>query len=170
MSYENISASLSAADKGAIKQAIQTILSKLPMLINFSDEERRGRLVLGDKSVAFAMKVVEYTKSHPQFMPGDVSIPELHKDWQLYLDIIGILQLLKPLVMALEDTELAVGNEAYHAVLAYYNNSRAAAERNSPGARGVYTDQREKYPNLSTGRPANVPKVENPPQDDGSDA
>jgi hypothetical protein len=169
MSYENISASLSAADKGAIKQAIQTLISKLPMLINLSDEERQGRLVLGDKSVAFAMKVVEYTKSHPQFMPGDVSIAELHKDFQLYLDIIGILQMLKPLVASLEDTELAVGTEAYYAILAYYTNTRNAQDRNSPGARGLYTDMKEKYPSLSTGRPAAF-KLPETPEDDTPDA
>lgn len=158
MPYENITASLTQADKTAIRQAIKTIYDRMPMLINLSEDERKGRLVLGDKSVAFAQKVVEYTKSHPQFMPGDVSIPELQKDFELFEDLIWLLQQLRPLVSAVEDTELAVGTEAYYAVLAYYNNSRDAVSRNSPGARGVYADLRERYPNFSQGRPASPPE------------
>lgn len=153
MSYENIDAVLTQAALNNIRQAVKDIYQNIPTLVNLSDAERQERLVLGDKSVAFAQKVVDYTKSHPQFMPGDVSIADLQRDFAYYENMRVILQLLRPLVAAVEDTELAVGTETYYEVLAYYNNSRAASERNSPGARAVYADLKEKYPKLSSGRP-----------------
>ena len=54
-----ITATLLEADRQAVLEAFTTILTKLPFLVDLSQDERRELPKMGDKSVAFVRKSVE---------------------------------------------------------------------------------------------------------------
>lgn len=70
MSYGNISAVLSNANKQNIKDSVADILALLPFLVNLTTEERRSLQMIGKKKrFAFVQKVVQHTNDNPQVIP-----------------------------------------------------------------------------------------------------
>lgn len=141
-----VSASITAADKTAILAAIDVIKTKLPFLIALTPEERRGGFKLGDKTIPFLEKVTEYATSHPAFVPGFVSAAEMNKDFQIAKDMKDFLQLLRPLVQGMDDTQMEAGIEALWPAMSYYDSVKSAAARDVPGARAIYDDLRKRFP------------------------
>lgn len=151
MTYENISASMPGADLKAIIAAIDLIKSKIPVMVNLSEDDRKEIFKMGDRSFAFVTKVYDYSKTNPGFMPADVSIPEFHKDY-LYSEALRVIQQsLAPLLAGLNDTEMAAGSEAFRAANWFYGGVRDATKRNAPFARGIYEDLRTRYPGIKPG-------------------
>jgi len=65
MSYQNISAAVSAADLQAIKEAIAVIQQKLPFLINLSSDERKGIYKAGPNSLSFVQNALQAAQNNP---------------------------------------------------------------------------------------------------------
>ena len=145
-----VSASLTPADIGEIKQALQTINTKLPFLISLTDEQRTGGLRLGDKSFGFIDKVDSYIKSNPQLVPSYLDTTEFGKDYQLTKDLLEIMRIIKPLTVNMEDTCTESGIEAFAAALAYYNAIKTAAKQGVPGAQAIYDDLQKRFPGSSS--------------------
>src|ERR1051326_1810255 len=74
MSYSNISASLSAADKQAILQAVQTIKTKLPFLVNLNTEERQKLRKMGGGRTAYVQDVFSTASSNSAVIPQGFSL------------------------------------------------------------------------------------------------
>nr|VFJ78198.1 MAG: hypothetical protein BECKFW1821C_GA0114237_11716 [Candidatus Kentron sp. FW] len=53
MPHQNIDAPLSPADMKAIKAAFETVLQKMPFLINLTSKERKSMFKAGPDSVSF---------------------------------------------------------------------------------------------------------------------
>nr|VFJ60637.1 MAG: hypothetical protein BECKFM1743C_GA0114222_102778 [Candidatus Kentron sp. FM]VFJ60879.1 MAG: hypothetical protein BECKFM1743A_GA0114220_102738 [Candidatus Kentron sp. FM]VFK13132.1 MAG: hypothetical protein BECKFM1743B_GA0114221_102677 [Candidatus Kentron sp. FM] len=58
MPYQNIDASLSPADVKAVKDAFDTVLKKLPFLVNLTPQERRATFKAGPDSVSFVQNAL----------------------------------------------------------------------------------------------------------------
>jgi hypothetical protein len=150
MSQTNrVSATLSDEDLNIIKQAIQTIADKLPFRISLTDDERRGGMKLGDKSVGFLDKNYNYTQTNSTLVPNYLDVPEYTKDYNSTKDLLEILQLLRPLVQSIEDTYTQVGIEALSAALLFYNAVKLAAKQGVPGAQAIYDDLQKRFPGTS---------------------
>jgi hypothetical protein len=59
MAFQNVSYVIPAADLTAVLTAIDTINSKLPFLINLTEEERKSLFKMGSKSVDFVQDAAE---------------------------------------------------------------------------------------------------------------
>jgi hypothetical protein len=149
-----ISASLSQNDMAEIKTAIQTIVSKVPFLINITDDQRKAGLKLGDKTIAFVDKVVDYQKDSPNLILAYVDTAEFSKDYRLTKDLFEIMRTLKPLVQRIEDTATEAGIESLASALSYYNAVRIAAKQGEENAKVIYDDLQKRFPG---GSPAKQP-------------
>jgi hypothetical protein len=48
----------------------------------------------------------------------------------------------------LSDTAMVAGSETYEASLAFYNNVKAAAAQDIPGAKAIHEDLKKRYPRI----------------------
>ena len=152
-----VSAVLLPADKTVVQTSIQAITTKLPFLISLTNEERKGGIKLGDKTVAFLDKAIEYAQTNPTLVPGYVNLAEIQKDYALQKDLIDIQQWMASLLQKIEDTQQEAGVEALNAMLSFYQAVRVAAEKNVPGARAIYEDLNQRFPGRTKQKP--VPPV-----------
>jgi len=146
MPYQNISATISAANLTAIKTKINEIKALLPFLINLTAEERQTIPKMGDDTLSFVSKALEYAQNNPNLVPPYVDIVEMNKDFKLAADLISILQPLNQLQEGVDDSNMAAGSEAFVTALAFYNTVKYAAKQNVPGAEAIYNDLKTRFP------------------------
>lgn len=120
-----IDAALSAADRTAILDALDTVRAKLPFLIDLGPNERRSLPKFGDRSVAFVRRAAELARQDDSFLPRSFDVAAFEKDAALYDALDGILLALARLTEHVEDTRALVGAEAYSAALDVYRSLRA---------------------------------------------
>lgn len=154
-----ISATVAAADKTAVLDAIQTIRTKLPFLINLSMDERRSLPRIADKTLAFDQKCAGYMAARPELVPGFVDTAELAKDRTLAADLHDIARELTQVAEGVSDTTMLALSEAYMADLSFYQSVRQAAQRGVVGADSIYSDLNQRFP----GRPKGGTPPATPP-------
>ena len=140
MPYQNISAEITPAQYDAIVAKLNELKALFPFLINLTPEERQALPKMGDSKQPFVTKALQYAQIFPLIAPPFISLPELGKDRGLALTLLQVLQLLRPFVESIDDTQLAAGSEAYVASLSIYNSSGQAAKASVPGATAIYED------------------------------
>lgn len=147
MSTQNlVSASITADVKAEIQSHINAIAAALPFLISLTNDERKGGIKLGDKTVAFIDKALAYSTSNPSLTPGYVNLDEIQKDYKLQKDLNDIQQYMAGLLQQIEDTRHEAGVEALNGILSFYNAVRVASEKDVPGARAIYEDLSIRFP------------------------
>ena len=114
-------------------------------LIALTPTERKGKLKMGDKSVPFVEKVLEYTKSNPKFVTEFMNVKALENDFKAVLELSNILRPLSQLFSGFSDTILLAGGEALSNALIYYNTVKQAAKNNVPDAKIIYEDLKKRY-------------------------
>ena len=141
-----VSVSISSAAITNINEAINTIIQNLPDLINLTQEERQTIPKMGDKTVAFVNKNLEYAKQNPRVVPAFLNMPEFEKDVVAVTDLQKVLIPLEQLYEKLNDTTLQAGSEAYTAALIFYYAIKGAAKAGEPGVKTVYDDLQSRFP------------------------
>lgn len=153
MPYQNISQELTQAQYDAIVGKFNELKALLPFLINLTPEERQSLPKMGDSKQPFVTKALQYGQSFPQIAPPFTSLPELGKDRGLALTLLQLLQLFRPFLQSVEDTQMAVGSEAYVASLSIYNSAGQAAKYNVAGAGAIYDDLKTYFEQDNTPTP-----------------
>ena len=77
MSNEKISFELTEEAYGQIAQSIRALDSQLTFAVNLTPDERKNYQTMGDKSIAFVEKSVQYTDERPDLVPPYLDIPGL---------------------------------------------------------------------------------------------
>ncbi|MDM9385262.1 hypothetical protein QUB80_31910 [Chlorogloeopsis sp. ULAP01] len=144
MAYQNITAKLSPEDIQEIKAALQTIQKKLPFLITLSTEERRKRVKMGDKSLAFVNNSITAAQSNPDILPASFDIEEFVRDYQLAATLTELLISMRQLTEQVDDTLLAVGSEAMSSSLTVYDYVKTAAKK-TPGLKTLAEQLGERF-------------------------
>lgn len=135
----------------AVLGHIAAIEQLLPFLI--TRPEGDNSVLLGEKSVGLDEKCASSMTSHPEFIPGYVSVPEVLKDRTARDQFVKFLPLLKLVTGMADDTFNVIGNDLMLADLAYYNNTGEAVHHGAPGAGNIHDDLASRYP----GRPPKAP-------------
>jgi hypothetical protein len=148
--YNNISENLSTGDYNQIINRINAIKAALPFLVNLTADERRSGLKMGDKSLAFVSKCLEYASAHPNLVPPYLNVAEFQKDHDLREQLLHIIRELNTLVEAVDDTILALGKEEFEQALIFYNSVKQAAKGNVPGTGAIVEDLAERFPGNSS--------------------
>ncbi|MBD2022004.1 hypothetical protein H6F43_17635 [Leptolyngbya sp. FACHB-36] len=128
MPANQISATLTQADRDAVLAAIATMKQKLPFLMDLTTEERKALPKMGDKSRAFVSKALEVATQNSDFLPRSFDLDEMRKDVQLFEAMYPIVMAMTQLQELLDDTYVLVGSEAYSAALQVYNYAKASGQ------------------------------------------
>jgi len=145
-----ISFNMNTEDESAINAAIQVLQEKLmPHLLSLTPEERQEMAKMGDKTVAFVTKSLEYAGQKPEIVPQYINNDEFEKDVNGVSKLREFYQPIEGICNALSDTIMVAGSEAYSAALSVYHSIKDAAKRGVPGAQTIYDDLKQRFP----GRP-----------------
>ena len=123
-----ISAALTKTDREAVMDAITTIKTRLPFLIDLTADERKALPKMGDKSRAFVSKALEVATQNPDFLPRSFDLEEMRKDVQLFEAMYPIVVALAQLQELMDNTYTTVGSEAYAAALQVYTYAKASGQ------------------------------------------
>ncbi len=140
-----ISITINEEATAKITGAIATIEQQLPNLINLTKEERHELPKMGDKTIAFVTKTLEYAKQNPQVVPSFLDVTEFEKDVVAVTNLNKVLIPLQQLVEKLDDSTLLAGSEAYTAALIFYSAVKGAAKAGVPGMKGVNDDLQSRF-------------------------
>jgi hypothetical protein len=155
MSYQNISAEISDEIVGQQVQRVKEIEQDLPFIINLTIEERKTLPLMGDKSIPFVEKSIEFARQQPDLVTSFLDVDELAKDLVLARRLKKILNVIEPLYEKVQDTYLAVGSEAFAAARTFYRTVKNAARSGVPGVDAIASELSKRYE-----RRANMSKKE----------
>lgn len=144
MSYSNISASILPEKMRVLKEAIKSIGDDLPFLISLTADEKRGLAKLGPKSIDFVRDCTSVASNYPQILPSGFDAAELGKDSLLFEQLSEIKMLLNSLNEKMNDTTIAVGNEAMKSSLTVYEYVKTAA-KSQAGLKSVAEDLQKRF-------------------------
>ncbi len=146
-----ISTEIQTADITAIEAAIASIKAKLQpvLLFNLTDEDRKGIAKMADKTIPFVSKALDYADQNGNLVPPYMDLPEAKKDLALARELYRLMQLLQPIVTALDDTYTVAGSEAYDAARSFYNYVLGATKQNVAGTQAIYDDLKQRFPGRS---------------------
>ncbi len=156
MPYQNISATVSAADLQAVKDAIATIQQKLPFLVNLTADERKAIFKTGPNSLSFVQNALQAAQNNPDIFPKSFDVAEFASDVNLFAILTELNTLSAQATSKLDDTRLAVGGEAMKEATQVYNYVKAAAV-NTPGLKPVAEQLGQRFQKASAAQPAPAP-------------
>lgn len=121
-----VSAELTPADQTAVLAAIATIRTKLPFLMDLSDDERASLVRFGPKSHAFVGSALQAAQANAQIIPAALDLAEFARDYALWQTIQPIAVQLTQLHELFDDTMAAIGSDLYSEALAAYGYMKVA--------------------------------------------
>lgn len=116
-----------------------------PYLKALTKEERKTLLKMGDKSIPFVEKVIEYTESEPEFVPPYMNAVELKNDFAAFTALNQVFRPLTEQASNVNDTMLLTGHDAYKVALQFYNYVKQAAKNNVPNAKSIYEELKKRF-------------------------
>ncbi|OHD10783.1 MAG: hypothetical protein A2Z96_07140 [Spirochaetes bacterium GWB1_48_6] len=153
MSQPNaISVVIPESDLTEIRAAIATLSTKLmPHLKSLSVQDRSELPKMGEKTVHFVQKALEYGQRNKELVPAFLDLPAMAVDVQAVHSLRELAQGLNPMTDAINDSMMLSGSEAYQGALLLYNHVKIAAKAKAPNAGTIYDDLSSRFP----GRAAN---------------
>lgn len=125
-------------------QEIKTLLA--PYTAHLTKEDRMNLAKMGDKSLAFVSKVMEYVQTNPKFIPAMMNAEEFKKDFNANQQMVPFQTLADQISEAVKDTAILTGNEAYVQALYYYGNVKMFAKAGDPEAKVIYEELSQRFP------------------------
>jgi hypothetical protein len=142
-----ISFQLSEEEKTQIKQHIDGISAILdPKLHSLLPDEKRDLPKMGDKTVAFVEKALDYGEQYPIFIPNFINVPEAIIDFEAVRLLRNIYTPLNRLTNEIDDTMTLAGSEAYSSALSIYKILKNAATMGQPGAKEAAAELKNRFP------------------------
>lgn len=142
-----ISFALSPEEQSQVDQATDVLKSILePKLITLLVSDKRELPKMGDKTLAFVEKSLDYAGVYPEFMPGFIDVPEAKIDLESVKALRQILTPLERIVNEIDDTMTLAGSEAYSSSLSIYKVLKNAASMGEPGAAEASTELKNRFP------------------------
>jgi hypothetical protein len=149
MNQNQISVSITVTALNEALASIDAINTKLPFLLSLTTAERKEMAKMGDKTLAFVTKALEYAQADAANLPPYITLAEFAKDVKAVQDLMKVLRPLQKVAESVEDTAMLAGSEAYQAALAYYNFQKGAMKAGQTGAKTIVQDLSARFP----GRP-----------------
>ncbi len=160
MSANNkISAEITPAQLAAVSTSIADLKTALNavLIFNLTPDDRSGMLKMGDKTLAFVSKSINYAQQNPTLVPAYFDLVEAQKDYKLTTDLYLVYQQVSSLLRSIEDSNMIAGSEAYEAALVFYNSVKGASRSNVPGAQAIYDDLKQRFPSKREAKPVVSP-------------
>ena len=152
-----ISQTLPATDLNDVMLAIQTIRTKLPFLLDLTNQQKQELPKMDDGRAPFVLKAINYANTVPAIVPPLVSAAEMQKDLLLFGQLTQIKMELDRLAEEVTDTATAAGVDAYTASLVIYEMAKMAQRLGLPGVDAIVNDLKTLFENQGGTTPAPTP-------------
>ena len=136
MPYQDIDATLSAADETAVNDALNTILQKLSFLKSLTTDERKRLFKTGAGRLSLIVDAASIAQDFTNIFPPSFNIPGFLNDVTLFQKLNQIKLKTDSLASQVDDTCVALGNEAGKQALEVYEYAKTAQDR-VPGLRPI---------------------------------
>ncbi len=130
----------------ALEHLKQACALLAPYLHPLTPTERQSIVKMGDKSMGFMGKLLDYAANTPAFVPPFISYDELRQDVTVAADLAPLDQFAGQLALDLNSTVLVAGAEGMGAALPVYKNIKFMAEMKQPGAQAAYDELSTRFP------------------------
>ena len=141
------------------KEGIAELTTLLqPYLIALTPEDRSRLPRMGDGTIPFVQKCLDYSVSDPQFAPPFMDKDELANDMKAHAQLTELFRSVKQLIDGLDDAMMQAGAESYINALSYYSSVQQAAKANVQGAKAVYDDLKVRFAKKSRKKEAEAPE------------
>lgn len=117
---------LTAEARKAISDAFDTIEKNLPFLISLTPDERKGRVLMGDRNKPFVERTLEGAHIAPELLPRSIVVANIERQLALYRALSPVVARMTSLAEQIEDTHSQVGSEVYTQALEMYRHFKAA--------------------------------------------
>ena len=124
---------------------IDTLIS--PYVVVLTPQERQELPKMGEKSLSFVEKAIEFAAQNPNLRPSFLDMAAFEVDFADARGLWAIQNHVRQIDTKLDDTALAGGSDAYQSSLLFYNSVKLATSNNVPGAKAVYDELRKRFPN-----------------------
>lgn len=114
-------------------------------MIALDAEDKKMLGKLGEKSISYVDKTVQYSQSNPEFLPAFIDAAEFKKDYDAFSVLNSFLRPLAQIVKNLDDTATLCGSEAVSAANTYYGSVKQGMKMNVPNAKAIYDDLSQRY-------------------------
>lgn len=129
MATNLISAVLSDADRDAAKASIATAKSKTPFLISLSEDQKKGKRKMGQKSVEYVKLNLRGVQNFGKYVPAAaVDADEFAKDVNLISQLWDIRVVLASYLEEVDDTITAAGIDCMKSADNVYDYLKKAAK------------------------------------------
>ena len=122
-----------------------------PYLHPLTPDERQGIVKMGDKTMGFMTKLLDYATNSPAFVPPFISYLEMKQDVDVATGLLPLDQYVGQLALDLSSTIMVAGAEGMGQALPVYKNIKFLAEQKQPGAQAAYDDLSQRFPGRPTG-------------------
>jgi len=158
MPYSSISAVITDAEKSVALVKLKEVFDSFSFLVNLTPDERHSLYKMGDKSVGFVQKSLEYAQNNPDLVPVYLGVDIFQEHVALMNQILPIMQATSKLYEALNDTYLALGSETMQLATTFYNSVKTASKNNVAGVSVIYEDLAQRFPGRA-GKPDEVEEL-----------
>ncbi|SDD27997.1 hypothetical protein [Williamwhitmania taraxaci] len=141
-----ITGTIGPVTKKTILDEIDSIQSKLPFLINLKADDRHNLAKMGDKTLAFVTKGLDYAKQNPTIVPPFLDVTQFENEVNVVTDLSSIMKSIRQLLEKIDDTTMLAGSEAYASALVFYNAVKSASKVDVPGMKSIYEDLQTRFP------------------------
>ncbi len=126
-----IAASLSAEKSAAARTKIEELRGLLPFLLALPAGSKRGRRVMGQKSVEYVNLALRGARSFGDYLPAGFETAGFEQDVELISTLWDLRVPLAALLEALDDTLFAASVDAMAQADEVYDYLRSAARRDA---------------------------------------
>jgi len=130
MAYNNISAELTSSQEADIVTKLQEIRDILNFTVNLTTEERRFLRKMGNKRTSYVLAVHDVVAGNPDILPASFNAAEFSRDVTLLDSLKAVEVHINKLAEGINDTIMALGNEAVKQADTCYKYVKVAAESN----------------------------------------
>ena len=154
MALENlISVIFTEAELNLVDGAIDTIEGVLKgKLVNLSPKQRQQHGRVKYEMEVWVNKAVGYADNNAHLVPGFIDKAELKADVTAHNQLNPRIDRLETLLQGMLDTNLLLGTDMYHNLMAFYRSLREASKTNAPGASAIYKDLKQQFPGRPSGK------------------
>ncbi len=109
-------------------------------------------LKMGDKSLAFVGKTIQYAKDFPKVIPEIIDIEKLQCEYDKAQELEIVVRKMETILASVKDTRMVAAEHAYMLSLKVYQAFKVANNLDVPGISAIIEDLGKRFNNRTTSR------------------
>ena len=125
---------------------VRQLKNALPFLIKLKMDERKRIYRKGEKQLAYIRKTFQFAKKNPQHVPSYINLSTLYRNLHVADQISVVLQDLSNVTRQIEDTRLALYQDAFDGARSLYMAYQNAAQNGIAETADIVEELKQYFP------------------------